>query len=137
MFYGEWLANAQGEDVVAGIRTPNPLNEADQERAERAPAVARDRDARVYRQLDDIRDHLEKHYRDMQDIEFTIEEGRLWMLQCRVGKRTGTAALNMAMDMLAEKLISKETAVLRVSARAARRAAAPDRRPGRREGRRA
>ncbi len=113
-FYGEWLPNAQGEDVVAGIRTPNPLNEEtknDQNRHLPSLEVAM---PEVYRQLVEIRNLLERHYRDMQDIEFTIQEGRLWMLQTRTGKRTGTAALNMAMDMLAEGLIDEPTAVLRV-----------------------
>jgi pyruvate,orthophosphate dikinase len=113
-FYGEWLPNAQGEDVVAGIRTPNPLNESTKnEQNEHLPSLETAM-SEVYRQLHAIRDQLEQHYTDMQDIEFTIQDGRLWMLQTRVGKRTGTAALNMAMDMLAEGLISKETAVLRV-----------------------
>ncbi len=114
-FYGEWLVNAQGEDVVAGIRTPNPLNEATKsEQNKHLPSLETAMPA-VYRELDAIRTKLEKHYRDMQDIEFTIQEGRLWMLQCRVGKRTGTAALNMAMDMVAEKLITKSEAVMRVA----------------------
>ncbi len=113
-FYGEWLANAQGEDVVAGIRTPNPLNEATKnEQNQHLPSLETAM-PETYRQLHDIRDRLERHYTDMQDIEFTIEDGRLWMLQTRIGKRTGTAALNMAMDMLAEGLINRETAVLRV-----------------------
>ncbi|PWB68310.1 MAG: pyruvate, phosphate dikinase, partial [Holophagae bacterium] len=113
-FYGEWLANAQGEDVVAGIRTPNPLNEATKnEQNQHLPSLETAM-PETYRQLHGIRDHLERHFTDMQDIEFTIQEGRLWMLQTRIGKRTGTAALNVAMDMLAEGLISKETAVLRV-----------------------
>ena len=113
-FYGEWLANAQGEDVVAGIRTPNPLNEATKnEQNQHLPSLDTAM-PETYRQLHDIRDRLERHYTDMQDIEFTIQEGRLWMLQTRIGKRTGTAALNMAMDMLAEGLINRETAVLRV-----------------------
>lgn len=113
-FYGEWLVNAQGEDVVAGIRTPAPLNEAcktdqnsDQQSLEKAMPD-------VYKQLDSIRIKLERHYKDMQDIEFTIQEGNLFLLQTRVGKRTGTAALNMAMDMLKEKLIDAQTAVMRV-----------------------
>ncbi|HDP80873.1 MAG TPA: pyruvate, phosphate dikinase, partial [Spirochaetes bacterium] len=114
-FYGEWLVNAQGEDVVAGIRTPNPLNEDTKNDENRHLPSLQTAMPRVYRELDAIRDKLEKHYRDMQDIEFTIQDGRLWMLQCRVGKRTGTAALNMAMDMLAEKLIKNEEAVMRVS----------------------
>ncbi len=114
-FYGEWLINAQGEDVVAGIRTPNPLNEATKnEQNKHLPSLEKAM-PEVYRALDGIRLALEKHYRDMQDIEFTIQEGRLWMLQCRVGKRTGTAALNMAMDMLEEGLITKEDAVLRLA----------------------
>lgn len=113
-FYGEWLPNAQGEDVVAGIRTPNPLNEATKnEQNQHLPSLETAM-PEVYRQLDAIRTTLERHYKDMQDIEFTIQEGRLWMLQCRVGKRTGTAALNMAMDMLAEGLITKAEAVMRV-----------------------
>jgi pyruvate, orthophosphate dikinase len=114
-FYGEWLPNAQGEDVVAGIRTPNPLNEdTKNEQNKHLPSLEKAMPG-VYKQLDKIRRTLEKHYADMQDIEFTIQEGCLWMLQCRVGKRTGTAALNMAMDMLTERLISKETAVMRVA----------------------
>jgi pyruvate,orthophosphate dikinase len=114
-FYGEWLPNAQGEDVVAGIRTPNPLNEdTKNEQNSHLPSLEKAMPA-VYKQLDKIRRTLEKHYSDMQDIEFTIQEGRLWMLQCRVGKRTGTAALNMAMDMLSERLINKETAIMRVA----------------------
>ena len=113
-FYGEWLANAQGEDVVAGTRTPNPLNEATKnEQNQHLPSLETAM-PEVYRQLHDIRDHLEQHYKDMQDIEFTIQDGRLWMLQTRIGKRTGTAALNMAMDMLSEGLIDARTAVLRV-----------------------
>jgi pyruvate,orthophosphate dikinase len=113
-FYGEWLANAQGEDVVAGIRTPNPLNEdTKNEQNQHLPSLEIAM-PEVYRQLFAIRNQLEDHYRDMQDIEFTIQDGRLWMLQTRIGKRTGTAALNMAMDMLAEGRIDAPTAVLRV-----------------------
>ncbi len=113
-FYGEWLPNAQGEDVVAGIRTPNPLNEdTKNEQNEHLPSLQTAM-PEVYRQLRDIRDRLEQHYTDMQDIEFTIQDGRLWMLQTRTGKRTGTAALNMAMDMLSEGLIDERTAVMRV-----------------------
>lgn len=115
IFYGEWLPNAQGEDVVAGIRTPNPLNEATKnEHNKHLPSLEKAMPS-VYKELLKIREVLEKHYKDMQDIEFTIQEGRLWMLQCRVGKRTGTAALNMAMDMLKEKLITESQAVLRVT----------------------
>ncbi|GAB6167176.1 pyruvate, phosphate dikinase [Thermostilla marina] len=114
-FYGEWLVNAQGEDVVAGIRTPNPLNEETKnEQNKHLPSLETEM-PELYKQLVDIRNKLEQHYRDMQDIEFTIQEGTLWMLQCRNGKRTGTAALNMAMDMLDEGLIDEKTAVTRVS----------------------
>lgn len=102
VFYGEYLFNAQGEDVVAGIRTPHPISEL----AKENPAL--------YKQLDNIRKVLEKHYKDMMDIEFTIQQGKLWMLQCRVGKRTGFAAIKMAVDMVKEKLISKEEAILRI-----------------------
>ncbi len=114
-FYGEWLVNAQGEDVVAGIRTPNPLNEATKSEQNRHLPSLETAMPQVYRELEAIRLKLERHYRDMQDIEFTIQEGRLWMLQCRVGKRTGTAALNMAMDMVQERLITKSEAVMRVA----------------------
>ncbi len=113
-FYGEWLVNAQGEDVVAGTRTPNPLNEdTKNEQNEHLPSLQVAM-PEVYEQLHEIRNQLERHYQDMQDIEFTIQGGRLWMLQTRVGKRTGTAALNMAMDMLSEELIDRRTAVMRV-----------------------
>jgi len=113
-FYGEWLVNAQGEDVVAGIRTPNPLNNATKNEQNKHLPSLEEAMPDLYRQLFDIRTTLENHYRDMQDIEFTIQEGVLYMLQCRNGKRTGTAALNMAMDMLAEKLIDEKTVVARV-----------------------
>jgi pyruvate,orthophosphate dikinase len=113
-FYGEWLVNAQGEDVVAGIRTPNPLNEETKNEQNKHLASLQTEMPALYQQLCDIRNKLEHHYHDMQDIEFTIQEHKLYMLQCRNGKRTGTAALNMAMDMLAEKLIDAPTAVLRV-----------------------
>jgi len=102
LFYGEYLFNAQGEDVVAGIRTPLPIAELKKD------------NAKIYRELDDIRLKLEKHYKDMMDIEFTIQQGTLWMLQCRVGKRTGFAAIKMAVDMVKEKLIDKEEAILRI-----------------------
>jgi len=113
-FYGEWLVNAQGEDVVAGIRTPSPINDDTKNDQNKHLKSMQEAMPPTYRQLFAIRNKLEKHYRDMLDIEFTIEEGKLWMLQCRVGKRTGTAALNMAMDMLAERLIDQKTAVTRV-----------------------
>jgi pyruvate,orthophosphate dikinase len=113
-FYGEWLVNAQGEDVVAGTRTPNPLNEDTKNEQNEHLSSLQVAMPEVYEQLFGIRNQLENHYTDMQDIEFTIQDGRLWMLQTRVGKRTGTAALNMAMDMLADSLIDKTAAVLRV-----------------------
>jgi pyruvate,orthophosphate dikinase len=113
-FYGEWLINAQGEDVVAGIRTPNPLNEETKNPQNQHLSSLQTEWPELYKQLDDNRSNLEKHYKDMQDIEFTIQEGKLYMLQCRNGKRTGTAALNMAMDMLEEGLIDEKTAVMRV-----------------------
>ncbi len=113
-FYGEWLANAQGEDVVAGLRTPNPLNEATKTaETEHLPSLESSM-PELYSKLDEIRTNLENHYKDMQDIEFTIQEGRLWMLQTRVGKRNGSAAIKMAVDMVDEGLINKNTALLRV-----------------------
>ncbi len=115
MFYGEWLPNAQGEDVVAGIRTPNPINEQGKtEQSQHLPSLETAM-PKAYKALLDIRRKLEKHYADMLDIEFTIQEERLWMLQCRVGKRNGPAAVKMALDMLKEKMITKEEAVMRVS----------------------
>ena len=114
-FYGEWLINAQGEDVVAGIRTPNPLNEATKSEKNKNLASLEKAMPEVYKELDEIRKHLEEHFKDMQDIEFTIQEGKLWMLQCRIGKRTGLAALQMAMDMLDEGMIDEKTAVMRIA----------------------
>jgi pyruvate,orthophosphate dikinase len=114
-FYGEWLVNAQGEDVVAGIRTPNPLNEATKNEQNRHLPSLETAMPEVYKELHDIRDNLETHYTDMQDIEFTIQEGRLWMLQCRVGKRGGFAAAKMACDMLAEGLIDEKIALGRIT----------------------
>ncbi len=112
-FYGEWLINAQGEDVVAGLRTPLPLNEATKASGDESKSLETTF-PELYDQLDKIRLNLEKHYRDMQDIEFTIQEGRLWMLQTRVGKRNGVAAIKMAVDMVHEDLIDKNEAILRV-----------------------
>jgi len=114
-FYGEWLINAQGEDVVAGTRTPNPLNKATCNEQNKHLKSMEELYPKLYKQLYGIRETLEQHYHDMLDIEFTIQEKKLFMLQCRVGKRTGTAALNMAMDMLKEKLIDEKEAVMRVS----------------------
>ncbi|MCH2392268.1 MAG: pyruvate, phosphate dikinase, partial [Nitrospinales bacterium] len=115
IFYGEWLQNAQGEDVVAGLRTPNPLNESTKTDDNQDALSLESFLPQVYNDLDAIRIKLEKHYADMQDVEFTIEEGRLWMLQTRTGKRNGPAAIKMAVDMFHEKLIDKKRAVLRVS----------------------
>ncbi|RMH12016.1 MAG: pyruvate, phosphate dikinase [Planctomycetota bacterium] len=103
-FYGEFLVNAQGEDVVAGIRTPRPVEEM------------KSWNAKVYKELLAIKTKLEKHYRDMQDIEFTIERGKLYMLQTRTGKRTGMAAVRIACEMVKEKLITEKQAVLRIPA---------------------
>ncbi len=102
IFYGEFLVNAQGEDVVAGIRTPRPVSEMKQA----LPAA--------YRDLMAIQKKLERHYRDMQDIEFTVQENKLYMLQCRTGKRFGVAAVKIAVDLVKEKLITKKEAILRV-----------------------
>jgi len=112
-FYGEYLVNAQGEDVVAGIRTPQPINKAKYQEGD-LPAME-DVLPDCYGQLVKIRDILEKHYTDMQDIEFTIEKHKLYMLQTRSGKRTAKAAVKIAVDMVDEGLISKEEAVLRVA----------------------
>lgn len=114
IFYGEWLINAQGEDVVAGIRTPSPLNDDTKNEQNKHLHSMEDLMPGTYKELCDIRNTLEKSFKDMLDIEFTIQEGKLYMLQCRAGKRTGTAALNMAMDMLHEKLIDEKKAVMRV-----------------------
>jgi len=114
LFYGEWLVNAQGEDVVAGIRTPSPLNDETKNDQNKHLHSMQEAMPATYKELCNIRDILEKSFHDMLDIEFTIQEGTLYMLQCRAGKRTGTAALNMAMDMLHEKLIDEKTVVMRV-----------------------
>ena len=114
IFFGEWLPNAQGEDVVAGIRTPNPVNKAGKTDDTKHLPSLEEAMPKVYKQLFTIQTRLEKHYRDMQDIEFTIEDGRLWMLQTRVGKRNGQAAIRMAVEMAKSRLISKETALMRV-----------------------
>ncbi|BAS28311.1 pyruvate phosphate dikinase [Limnochorda pilosa] len=102
VFYGEYLMNAQGEDVVAGIRTPQPIR------------TLQEAQPQAYQQLEEIRQKLEAHYRDMMDIEFTIQDGELFMLQCRSGKRTALAAVTIAVDMVKEGLIDKETAIRRV-----------------------
>ncbi|GAB4542565.1 MAG: pyruvate, phosphate dikinase [Thermodesulfovibrionia bacterium] len=114
VFYGEWLPNAQGEDVVAGIRTPNPVNKAGKTDDTKHLPSLEEAMPQVYKELYKIQKRLETHYRDMQDIEFTIEDGRLWMLQTRVGKRNGQAAIRMAVEMAKSGMITKEEAVLRV-----------------------
>ena len=113
-FYGEWLTNAQGEDVVAGIRTPNPINEVGKSEHTAHLTSLEVAMPVTYKKLHAIQRTLEKHYHDMLDIEFTIQDGKLYMLQCRIGKRNGPAAVKMALDMYKEKLITKEDAVSRV-----------------------
>lgn len=124
LFNGEYLINAQGEDVVAGIRTPQQItlegskrwavaqNVSEQERSTKYPSLEEVMPT-VYKELHEIQHHLEQYFTDMQDIEFTIQDGKLWMLQCRNGKRTGAAMVKIAMDMLREGLIDEQTAVLR------------------------
>ena len=114
-FYGEWLEKAQGEDVVAGIRTPNPLNEVCRTEHSGDLASLEQSSPHLYKELDTIRLNLEKHYGDMLDIEFTIQSGKLWMLQCRIGKRNGPAAIRMASEMVKEKMIDGKTAISRVT----------------------
>jgi len=114
IFYGEWLVNAQGEDVVAGLRTPNPLNIKNKTDDTKHIQSLEEAMPPLYGELADIRNRLEKHYKDMQDIEFTIQDGRLWMLQTRTGKRNGPAAVKVAVEMVREGLIDEATAVLRV-----------------------
>ena len=114
-FYGEWLINAQGEDVVAGIRTPNPLNDETKNEQNKHMQSMQELMPTTYKELCDIREILEKNYHDMLDIEFTIQDGKLYMLQCRVGKRTGVAALTMALDMLHEGLIDEQEVVMRMA----------------------
>ncbi len=101
-FFGEYLIDAQGEDVVAGIRNPHPISDLEKEMP------------KIYKELDGIRHKLEEHYKDVQDVEFTFEHGKLWMLQTRAGKRTGLAAIKIAVDMVEEGLISKEQALMRL-----------------------
>nr|MDQ4087700.1 pyruvate, phosphate dikinase [Pseudomonadota bacterium] len=116
--YGEYLINAQGEDVVAGIRTPQYLTKAAREKAGAKAASMEEALPEVFGQLVQVFDRLERHYREMQDIEFTVERGKLWMLQTRTGKRTAKAALRIAVDMAREGLIREEEAVLRVDPQA-------------------
>ena len=110
VYYGEYLVNAQGEDVVAGIRTPQPMGS-------RGDGTSlEEKWPHLYQELVDVRNNLEAHYKDMQDMEFTIQHGKLWMLQCRNGKRTAAAAVRMAVEMVEEGLINKEEAIMRVGA---------------------
>jgi pyruvate,orthophosphate dikinase len=111
-FYGEYLMNAQGEDVVAGIRTPQPINQL--QKGDRDVPSLEEEMPDIYDELDSIRKNLDTHYREMQDIEFTIQKGKLWMLQTRSGKRTGVASVRIAVEMAEEGLISKEEAIMRV-----------------------
>ncbi|RZM10966.1 MAG: pyruvate, phosphate dikinase, partial [Sphingomonas sp.] len=117
-YYGEFLINAQGEDVVAGIRTPQYLTKAAREEANAKPLSMEEAMPAVYAELATVFDTLETHYRDMQDIEFTVEQAKLWMLQTRSGKRTAKASLKIAVDMAEEGLITRDEAVLRVDAAA-------------------
>ena len=111
-FYGEYLLNAQGEDIVAGIRTPQPINMVS--RKSKEDVLLETLMPNIYQELLDVRNKLEQHYREMQDVEFTIERGKLWMLQTRNGKRTSAASLRIAVEMVEEGLISKEEAILRI-----------------------
>jgi len=114
-FYGEYLVNAQGEDVVAGIRTPGPINDySKNDQSKNLPTLSKIM-PKIYKELDSIRTRLEEHYKDMQDIEFTIEKGKFFMLQCRVGKRNGVAAVRMAVEMYKDKFIDANTAIMRVA----------------------
>ena len=117
-YYGEFLINAQGEDVVAGIRTPQYLTTAARAAANAKPLSMEEAMPDAYAELAAVFDRLERHYRDMQDIEFTVQQGKLWMLQTRSGKRTAKAALKIAVDMAEEGLISREEAILRVDPQA-------------------
>ena len=110
VYYGEYLINAQGEDVVAGIRTPQPMA------SKNDGTSLEEKWPHLYQELVDVRNKLEAHYKDMQDMEFTIEHGKLWMLQCRNGKRTAAAAVRMAVEMVEEGMLTKEEAIMRVGA---------------------
>jgi len=114
VFYGEYLVNAQGEDVVAGIRTPQPLTVAEKELNQTESPSMEEHMPDLYKELFGVRNKLETHYKDMQDMEFTIQEGKLWMLQTRNGKRTGKAALRIAVEMSIDGLINKEEAIKRI-----------------------
>ncbi|UCF67549.1 MAG: pyruvate, phosphate dikinase [Acidobacteriota bacterium] len=123
--FGEFLVNAQGEDVVAGTRTPQPISRVQEADADRAGGSLEELMPACYEQLQDIAHQLEKHYRDMQDLEFTIEKGKLFILQTRSGKRTGLAAVRIATEMVDEQLIDEKTAITRVEAQAMEHLLAP------------
>ena len=125
-FYGEFLVNAQGEDVVAGIRTPQHLTIAGKEANNSALPAMEEVMPEVLAELHKVRRTLEDHYRDMQDIEFTVQRGKLWMLQTRTGKRTAQAALKIAVSLVEEGVIDREEAIRRIEPGVARPAAAPD-----------
>ena len=112
--YGEYLINAQGEDVVAGTRTPQYITQKARQQAKVKTSSMEEVMPSVYKQLHKILNKLEKHYKDMQDVEFTVENNKLWMLQTRSGKRTSKSAVKIAVDMVKEKLISKKEAILRI-----------------------
>ncbi len=112
--YGEYLVNAQGEDVVAGTRTPHAISEAGREASGAAPPSLERASPQIFAELRAVMAKLETHYRDMQDIEFTVQQGKLWMLQTRTGKRTAKAALRIAADMVAERLVSEAEAIARI-----------------------
>ncbi len=114
VFYGEYLVNAQGEDVVAGVRTPHPLNKIQKQAKKLTLKSLEEEMPQAYKELERIRNKLERHYHDMQDIEFTIQRGKLWMLQTRTGKRTALASIRIAVEMAQNGLINKEEAVSRV-----------------------
>ncbi len=115
IFYGEWLPNAQGEDVVAGIRTPHPLSLAEKEKSDSSLASLEKMFPRAYRELTGVREKLEKHFKDLQDIEFTMEKGKLFILQTRSGKRTPLAAVKIAVDMVDEGLLDKKEVIMRMN----------------------
>ena len=112
--YGEYLINAQGEDVVAGTRTPQYITKKSRIEAKVKDASMEESMSKVYKQLEKILRKLETHYKDMQDVEFTVENNKLWILQTRSGKRTSKSAVKIAVDMVKEKLITKKTAILRI-----------------------
>ena len=112
--YGEYLINAQGEDVVAGTRTPQYITKKARKDAKVKELSMEESMPKVFKELQKILKNLEKHYKDMQDVEFTVENSKLWMLQTRSGKRTAKSAIKIAVDMVKEKLISKKEAVLRI-----------------------